>query len=125
MLPLRTQARPLIWGAVAAAVGAAIVFASQTLGTRQTANPLLQNPATAGAVTFFFGWAAANVRNWYGSRLLGKLTKRVHPQGKGVLNTRVGGLSANNRPASPDAAPGVSQPGQQIVRQIPPPRSGQ
>lgn len=32
-------------------------------------NPLLQHPASAAGVGFFWGWAAGNFKNWLGDRL--------------------------------------------------------
>ena len=60
------EVNPLIWGAVAGVIAGIIVALTQSTGTEMPANPLLENPFSAGAVGFFIGWAAASVRNWYG-----------------------------------------------------------
>jgi hypothetical protein len=59
-------ANPLIWGAVLAVICAVIVTLTQLTGTPVPENRLLQTPLAAAAPGFFFGWAAANIKNWLG-----------------------------------------------------------
>lgn len=63
---MTNQANPLVWGAVAGALGCAIVLVNQWTGTEGPDNPLLSSPASAGAISFFWGWVAGNAKNWYG-----------------------------------------------------------
>ncbi|OJX25699.1 MAG: hypothetical protein BGO83_12865 [Devosia sp. 66-14] len=46
-----------------------LVFLGPTLNMPKSDNALLQSPASAAAVAFFWGWAAGSVKNWLGDRL--------------------------------------------------------
>lgn len=59
---------PLKWGAVVALVAALIVVFAEMVGTEKPDNILLESPLRAAPPAFFFGWLAANIRNWLGRR---------------------------------------------------------
>jgi hypothetical protein len=67
--PGTKRTNPLLWGAVAGGVAGVLVFLGPTLNMPKSDNALLQSPASAAAVAFFWGWAAGSVKNWLGDRL--------------------------------------------------------
>lgn len=67
--PGTKRTNPLLWGAVAGGVVGVLVFLGPFLNMPKSDNTLLQSPASAAAVAFFWGWAAGSVKNWLGDRL--------------------------------------------------------
>lgn len=65
---LKTEANPLIWGAVLAIAVSLMLALGNLIGQPASDNALLQRPVSAAAVSFFWGWAAASFKNWLGRR---------------------------------------------------------
>lgn len=63
------QINPLMWGVVAAILAAAIVSIGWLTNQPPSSNQLLENPISAAAIAFFWGWAAGKLKIWYGERL--------------------------------------------------------
>lgn len=62
--PKSSRVNPIMWGGTVALLAAVVVAVGEP-----SPNPLLQNPLSAAAVGFFFGWAAGSLRNWFGRKL--------------------------------------------------------
>lgn len=62
------KTNPVIWGAVTGLIAAAIVTLSKLSGQPDSANSLVNNPLSSAAIGFFWGWAAGNLKLWYGKR---------------------------------------------------------
>lgn len=58
----RKTTNPLIWGAAAGSIAALVAVLTPMTGSSPVENPLLQNPVTAFAGTFFWGWLAGNIK---------------------------------------------------------------
>ncbi len=63
------KANALIWGAVAGILVACISVAGGLTDAPPSGNPLLDEPMRAGGAGFFFGWAAAMIKNWFGRNI--------------------------------------------------------
>jgi hypothetical protein len=63
----RKETNALLWGGVCAAFAAIVAVGAGWAG-EVPGNRLLQNPGSAAAVGFFWGWAAGEIKNWLGRR---------------------------------------------------------
>lgn len=128
MLPLHKEAKPLVWGAVAGAAFLAIGLFAEYAGVHRPDNPMVATPAAAAGTAFGLAWLMANLRNWYGKRLLGKITVGYRnvdrlalvPTGNRLLNFGVGRSAGDHGSARADS-PRLIGPPKKLVGEILPP----